>query len=110
MNYAHLLPITNSKKPTTSVKEGIFIGNGKTEPTTNMNIKTLVSLTELIQKRCTGTPSELAEKLGISERMVYKYIDDLKEEFNAPVKYSRSERTYFYDGEGHLHLFWEKEE
>ena len=34
--------------------------------------------------------------------MVYKYIEDLKVEFNAPVKYSRSERTYYYDGEGLL--------
>jgi predicted DNA-binding transcriptional regulator YafY len=75
-----------------------------------MNIKVLISLTELIEQRQTGSPTELAKKLGISERMVYKYIDDLKVEFNAPVKYSRSERTYYYDGEGHLHLFWEKEE
>jgi hypothetical protein len=42
--------------------------------------------------------------------MVYNYIEDLKHEFNAPVKYDRKARTYFYDGEGHIHLFWESEE
>lgn len=75
-----------------------------------MNIQVLISLTDLIRQRATGSPAELAKKLGISERMVYKYIEDLKAEFNAPVKYSRSERTYYYEGEGHLHLYWEKEE
>ena len=76
----------------------------------HMNIKALISLTELIENRSTGNPQELAQKLGISERMMYKYIENLRSEFNAPVKYSRAERTYYYDGEGHLHLFWEKEE
>ncbi|MEY4604027.1 MAG: hypothetical protein RIT43_1319 [Bacteroidota bacterium] len=74
-----------------------------------MNIKHFITLNELIKEQKTGSPSEIAKKLGISERMVYKYIEDLKIEFNAPVKYSRSERTYYYDGEGHLHLFWEKD-
>ena len=75
-----------------------------------MNIKVLIILSELIANRNTGTPAALAKKLGISERMVYKYIEDIKAEFNAPVKYSRSEQTYYYDGDGHLHLFWEKED
>ena len=74
-----------------------------------MNIQVLIALTELIRQRATGSPAELAKKLGISERMVYNYIEDLKAEFNAPIKYNRTERTYYYEGEGHLHLFWEKE-
>jgi molecular chaperone DnaK len=76
----------------------------------HMNIKALISLTELIENRSTGNPQELAQKLEISERMMYKYIENLRSEFNAPVKYSRVERTYYCDGEGHLHLCWEKEE
>ena len=75
-----------------------------------MKIRVLFTLTKLIEHRTTGSPSELASKLGISERMVYKYIEDLKMEFNAPVKYSRKERTYYYDGDGYLHLYWQKEE
>ena len=75
-----------------------------------MNIKHLITLTQLIEQRKTGSPAELAKSLGISERMVYNYIEDLKHEFNAPIKYDRKARTYFYDGEGHIHLFWESEE
>ena len=74
-----------------------------------MNIKHFITINELIKLRNTGAPADLALTLGISERLVYKYIEDLKIEFNAPVKYSRSDRTYYYDGEGHLHLFWEKD-
>jgi predicted DNA-binding transcriptional regulator YafY len=74
-----------------------------------MNIKHFITINELIKLRNTGAPADLALKLGISERMVYRYIDELKHEFNAPVKYDRKQRTYYYDGEGHINLFWESE-
>jgi predicted DNA-binding transcriptional regulator YafY len=75
----------------------------------SMNIKHFITLNELIKERKTGSPADIAKHLEISERMVYRYIDDLKNEFNAPVKYDRKKRTYFYDSKGHLNLCWEKE-
>jgi predicted DNA-binding transcriptional regulator YafY len=43
-----------------------------------MKISTLMTIIDLIQDRNTGTPKELAKKVKISERMVYKYMDELK--------------------------------
>lgn len=33
-------------------------------------------LIELIEKRKTGSPGELANRLGVKERMVYRILDD----------------------------------
>jgi predicted DNA-binding transcriptional regulator YafY len=74
-----------------------------------MNIKHLISLIELIKLQKTGSPAEIAKTLGVSERMVYKYLDELKHEFNAPVKYDRKKRTYFFDGYGNINLYWQCE-
>jgi predicted DNA-binding transcriptional regulator YafY len=49
----------------------------------------------LIRISGTGTPSELAVKIGVSERSMYDYLR-LMREFGAPVVYSRSRRSYYY--------------
>lgn len=72
-----------------------------------MKISTLMTIIDLIQDRNTGTPKELAKKVKISERMVYKYMDELKHEFKAPVKYDKSHKTYFFNGAGKLKLHWQ---
>ena len=73
----------------------------------DMKISTLMIIIDLIQERNTGTPKELAKKVKISERMVYKYMDELKHEFNAPVKYDKSHKTYYFNGSGNLKLHWQ---
>ena len=50
-------------------------------------------LKELIEKECTGTPQELAVKLGVSERMVFHYLDELKKQ-GLELYYCRTSRTY----------------
>lgn len=74
-----------------------------------MKIPTLITIIDLIQARNTGTPKELAEKVNVSERMVYKYIDQLKYQFNAPVKYDKNEKTYYFNENGSLNLNWQTE-
>jgi hypothetical protein len=39
--------------------------------------------------------------------MVYKYMDELKQEFNAPVKYDKNHKTYYFNGSGTLKLHWQ---
>ena len=53
----------------------------------------------LIRIKGTGTPSELADKIGMSERSTYEYIRLMKE-FGAPVSYSRQRKSYYYLQEG----------
>ena len=65
-------------------------------------------LIEAIHAGETGTPKELSSKLGVSERMVYKYIGIIITEFKAPIKYNRLTKTYFFEGKGKLDLRWQK--
>ena len=51
-------------------------------------------LRELVIKERTGTPKELAKKLGISERMIYRYLQMLNEEH--PISYSRQKKSYVF--------------
>jgi hypothetical protein len=52
----------------------------------------------LINLRATGTPAELADKLGISMSQLFQIIKTMKEDFKAPLYYSRSEQCYCYPG------------
>lgn len=62
----------------------------------------------LIRRKQTGNAQELAERLGISERTVFRLIRRLRD-MGLPVKYSLSRQTYFYDGETplHIHIYWD---
>ncbi len=57
----------------------------------------------LIEQECTGSPSELSRKLGISERSIYNLIGQLKD-FNAEVAYDRSRKTYYYRNDFQLQI------
>ncbi len=56
-------------------------------------------LDELIRVKSTGTPVELAERIGISQRSLYEYLSLMKE-LGAPIRYSRTQQTYHYLNEG----------
>jgi len=74
-----------------------------------MNIKNIQLLIELVKQKKTGKPKEIAKKLGVSERQVYTYLEILKTEFNAPIKYSRTDITYYFNEEGKIDLRWQEE-
>ena len=50
---------------------------------------------ELAQRKATGTPCELAEKLMISRRNLFRILRDLKDE--ERIRYSRTRMTYFFE-------------
>ena len=56
-------------------------------------------LDRLIRMKATGTPDQLAERLGMSKRSVINYLNLMKEN-GAPIKFSYSRQSYFYDEEG----------
>jgi len=72
-------------------------------------IKNIQLLIELIHLKQTGSSQQISEMLKVSERMVYKYIAILKTEFNAPMKYDRVNKTYFFEEKGKINLNWQKE-
>ena len=48
---------------------------------------------ELTEKESTGTPKELAQRLNIPERSLYRIIKALKDS-EYPIDYSRSKQSY----------------
>ncbi|WP_315821834.1 helix-turn-helix domain-containing protein [Paraflavitalea speifideaquila] len=63
-------------------------------------------LDALIAAKRTGTPKQLAEKLGLSERTVRNYITTLKE-LGAPIHYDRKRQSYYYIEDGHFRFTFE---
>lgn len=57
-------------------------------------------LDALIRQKRTGPPKELAEKLNISERWLYIFLDELKTELDCPIRYDRGRRSYVYEKPG----------
>lgn len=53
-------------------------------------------LIELIEKRKTGSPKELAGKLGLKERMVYNVLDDLRLTLGKEVCYCKEKKSYIF--------------
>lgn len=49
----------------------------------------------LIRTRATGTPTQLASRLSICERDVYRLIADLRDQ-GFPIAYDRQADTYYY--------------
>lgn len=66
----------------------------------DLYIKRIRFINELIQKRKTGSPDELAVKLGISARMLYSYIKIMKEDLGAPILFDESINSYVYTNPG----------
>jgi predicted DNA-binding transcriptional regulator YafY len=57
----------------------------------------------LIRIKATGTPKILSQKMGVSERTVYKYIEILQS-LGAPVTYSKIKESYVYENEGYFNF------
>ncbi len=59
------------------------------------NLERLQQIHQLIKIERTGSPSELARKLHVSERLVYNLIEQLKD-YRASICYDRGRKTYYY--------------
>jgi transcriptional antiterminator len=53
-------------------------------------------LIELIEKEKTGSPRELAGKLGLKERMIYNLLDDLGLALGKDVCYCKEKKSYIF--------------
>ena len=63
----------------------------------------------LIRCKSTGTPKELAEKLNISERWLYIFLDELRTELDCPIRYDRRKRSYVYEIPGRVTIGFKTE-
>ncbi|WP_306422293.1 HTH domain-containing protein [Algoriphagus sp. AGSA1] len=51
---------------------------------------------ELIEKEKTGSPSELAEKLGVTKRTVFNILDDLRLTLPTAISYDSEKKSYVF--------------
>jgi len=61
----------------------------------------LQNIDRLIRIKATGTPHQFAQRLDISERLLYKYLSTMKE-LGAPIIYCKNRQSYYYESEGHF--------
>lgn len=66
-------------------------------------INRLKRIDRLIKLHITGSPKELAEKLEISERQVYRYLDNLRE-LGAIIEFNKSQNSYVYTSDKEIHI------
>lgn len=59
-------------------------------------------LDALIRRKSTGPPEELADRLDISERWLYKFLRELREEFDCPIVYDHYRQSYVYEERGQI--------
>ncbi|HEX6981742.1 MAG TPA: HTH domain-containing protein [Balneolaceae bacterium] len=65
-------------------------------------------LDAMIRRKSTGSPKELADKLDISERWLYKFLEELKEEFDCPIIYDHYRESYVYEEQGEMIIGFRK--
>ena len=68
------------------------------------SLERLQQLHNLIANENSGTPTELAVLLQISERSIHLLINQLKD-YNAMICYSRSRKTYYYSEDFELCVY-----
>jgi len=72
-------------------------------------INRIERMDRLIRRKSTGNPKELAEKLNISERWLYIFLDELRSELDCPIRYDRRKRSYVYEIPGRIAIGFESE-
>lgn len=66
-------------------------------------LERLEILHKLINDERTGSPTELADRLGISRSTLYNLIEELKS-YNITVSYSRAKQSFVYDNDISLEI------
>jgi predicted DNA-binding transcriptional regulator YafY len=74
-----------------------------------MDIEFLKRVDQFIRLRATGTPNEFAQKLSVSERTLYNYLNWVKTYIEAPIEYCKKSKTYYYAENGRIQIGFCKE-
>ncbi|QEH40812.1 HTH domain-containing protein [Chitinophaga sp. XS-30] len=67
----------------------------------------LQTIDYLIRIRGTGNPTQLANRLEISERTLYEFLRMMKD-LGAPIEYDRYKETYYYGEKGGFNIKFSK--
>ena len=64
------------------------------------NGQLVARLHDLIRKKATGTPEQLAQRLSVCDRTVERYIAELKD-LGFPISYCTARGSYYYHEDCH---------
>jgi predicted DNA-binding transcriptional regulator YafY len=71
-----------------------------------MNIEKLESLHNLIVSGRARNTKAIARSLNVSDRMVYNYLNYMRNELNAPLVFDKNSGGYRYTEQGELSFKW----
>ena len=67
------------------------------------HIERLEKIDKLVRENKTGTPHEFAEKVGISRRQLYNYIEELRS-YGIEIRYSRKNQNFHFENNRRLKI------
>lgn len=73
-----------------------------------VDLERLTTIDALIRQKATGNPLILAQRLDISKRTLFFYLNYMKLNLNAPILYNRHRETYHYSEEGRICFVFKK--
>ena len=65
----------------------------------NTQLNHIRRLTALIQRKATGKPETLAQRLNISQSTLFALLKFLRDEFDAPICYDTERESYCFTRE-----------
>lgn len=70
---------------------------------TRLAIETFKKIDELIVRKSTGKPAEMAVKVDCSLTTLFTYLAMMRK-MGAPITYNKFKHTYFYEDEGNFFI------
>ncbi len=61
-------------------------------------IRTIERIDQLIRLKATGSPDDLAKKLGVTRSTVYEFIECMKD-MDAEIQYCKVRKSFYYETE-----------
>lgn len=62
----------------------------------NVDLQKIIYMNTLIAHRCTGTPTQFAQKLNLSRSAFFEYLDFLRKDLMLDILYNGHTHTYYY--------------
>ncbi len=63
-----------------------------------IDLKKILYMDSLIQRKCTGSPEQFAQKVDLSRSAFFEYLSYMRNELLLEISYSSYKETYFYKG------------
>ena len=61
-----------------------------------IDLKKILYMDSLIQRRCTGTPERFAQRMDLSRSAFFEYLSYMRNELMVEILYNGYNETYYY--------------